>query len=153
RSEVLPIAGLGGLPAADRMEGTGPLIYAGHLIDPMVGAAELSFEQLRDAVVIVRLTPPAGVDPNATDPRPVVASLFGPGSPASAVVIVAEEAEREFWDYAVDVASKGVLSLAGAGNGSSGRGPPFFLITVQAVQDLLGTAIDQARQPRADLGT
>ncbi len=150
--EILPVSGIGGLPAASRLQGGGPLIFGGHLVDEPLGADELGLEQLRDAVVIVRLNPPPGVDANAAPPRLAMASLFSPSSPAAAVLLVAEETEADFWDYAADVSVKGAVSLDGGGQAGP-TAPPFFLISTDAAERLLGMPLADARRPRTDLGS
>jgi Zn-dependent M28 family amino/carboxypeptidase len=82
----------------------------------------------------------------------VLATLFSAASPAVAVILIAEESEEEFWDYAVDINRKGSLSLAGAAD-EGAQAPPFFLVTPEAAETLLGASLADARQPRADLGT
>jgi hypothetical protein len=150
--EILPVSGIGGLPAASRFQGGGPLIFGGHLVDEPLGTDELDLEQLRDAVVIVRLNPPVGVDANAAPPRLAMATLFSPASPASAVFLVAEETEEAFWDYAADVSMKGAIALES--NASSGpTAPPFFLISPEAAERLLGTSLADSRRPRTGLGS
>src|SRR5690606_33015732 len=111
---ILPVSGLGGLPRTTRTGGQGSLIFGGFLIDPQVGTAELSLGEVRNAVVILRLGAPPGVDPSSATPRAALATLFGPNSPASAIILVAEESEAEFWDYAAEIAVKGSLSLRGS---------------------------------------
>lgn len=150
--ELLPASGLGGLPQTSSTGGSGPLVYGGRLIDPGVQAEELTLTQLRGAVVIVRLGVPEGVDPATTQPRLPIAVLFSPSSPAAAVLLVAEESEEQFWEYAAEVNTKGALFLSGPA-GSTAGAPPFFLITAELAERLIGSDLASADQPRADLGT
>jgi hypothetical protein len=151
--EILPVSGIGGLPNTSRLAGSGPLVFGGHLIDSPLGADELAAEQLAGAVVIVRLNPPAGVDPNTAPPRIAMAALFSPVSTASAVLLVAEEAEEGFWDYASEIAAKGAIFPQSSSGSSGPTAPPFFLITPAAAERLLGASLAQASLPRAGLGT
>jgi hypothetical protein len=150
--EILPVSGLGGLPRANTSGGGGQLVFGGHLIDPTLGSSELNLADVRDAVVIVRLGPAPGVDAATASPRPVLASLFSPISPASAIILVAEESEEDFWDYAADIGSKGSIALAGSDEDQS-VAPPFFLVTTETAEALIGASLSEAREPRRDLGT
>jgi len=149
--DILPVSGIGGLPPAARGDGEGPIVFAGHLVDPLVAADELDPRDLQSAVVIVRLSLPPGVDGAGAAPRITVASLFGPASPAAAILLVAEEGENDFWHYAEDVAHKGAISFATPSSQSPG-GPPFFLITPSLAERLIGEPLASARRPRLDLG-
>jgi hypothetical protein len=148
--ELIPVSGLVGLPAASQPRGSGPLLYAGHLVDPAIGAAELRAVDVAGAAVIVRLSPPAGIDPQNTPPRMPVAALFGPASTAAAVLLVAEEGEQEIWSYVSGIARSG--SIEQPGGETPPRGPAFFMISPQLAERVLGAPLAGARQPRADLG-
>jgi hypothetical protein len=151
--EIVPVSGLAGLPGTSRMSGSGPLVYGGHLLDSTLGAQELQADQLRNAIVIIRLSPAPGVDPTNTPPRMALAALFSPASPAAAVILVAEEEEADLWHYAADIARKGVVSLASGSSGGGQAAPPFFLTTSEAAERLIGASLAEAREPRTDLGT
>jgi hypothetical protein len=152
--EIVPVSGVGGLPEAARLTGSGPLVFAGHMADPDVTAAtELRVDDLQGAAVIVRLGAPAGVDPQTTPPRLPIATLFSPASRAAAVLLVAEGADAEFWEYASEVARQGSVTLANGASATQPTAPPFFLITAQAAERLLGGSLEEARQPRTGLGT
>jgi hypothetical protein len=150
--EIIPVSGIMGLPEASRTTGSGPLIFGGHLVDEPLGANELSAAQLAGAIVIVRLSAPAGVNAEAQPPRMTMAMLFSQMSPAAAVLLVAEEAEKEQWQYAADVASKGAVRLGDAG-GSGPTAPPFFFISIPTAERLLGAPLSNSRMPRTNLGT
>jgi hypothetical protein len=150
--DILSVSGLGGLPSSSRERGNGPLVYAGSIADPEVGANELTLDALQSAVVILRLALPEGVDPASAQPRMAMGALFSPASPAAAILLVAEETEEEFWEYASEVTRTGSVSLPSPSVGGS-SGPPFFLISVPAAERLIGGEIATARQPRAALGT
>lgn len=151
--DILPVSGIGGLPLASRLSGGGPLVFGGHLVDEPLGTDELNPEELRDAIVIVRLNPPPGVDPTTQPPRLPMATLFSPMSPAAAVLLVAEATEADFWNYAADVGAKGAISLASAGAAGGPVAPPFFLISAEAAERLLGASLSESRRPRTGLGT
>lgn len=151
-NDILPVSGIGGLPGASKFAGGGPIVFGGHLVDAPLGANEINPEELRDAVVIVRLSPPPGVDPGIQPPRLPMATLFSPMSPAAAVLLVAEETEADFWEYAADVSAKGAVGLDRP-NTSGPTAPPFFLISVEAAERLLGATLAESRYPRTDLGT
>lgn len=152
--DILHVSGLGGLPTSSRATGSGNLVFGGHLVDPTVGADELSIDQIRNAVLIVRLAVPEGVNPSTTTPRIPLAAAFSPASPVAAILLVAEEAEEEFWGYASELGSKGELAIAGGGPPPpSGNTPPFFLISEAAAERLIGADLEEARAPRRDLGT
>lgn len=150
--EIIPISGLAGLPEASRSEGQGPVVFAGHLIDPTLQGADLRPDQLQGAVVVLRISVPPGVDPSTAGPRPMLAQLFSPAGSAAAVLLVAEESEEDLWHYASEIAHKGELVLGPADAPEVGA-PPFFLITEEAAERLLGAPLAQARQPRTGLGT
>lgn len=152
--EVLAVSGLGGLPASDRTSGSGSIVFGGHVVDPTVGTNELGIEQLENAVLVVRLGVPEGVDAATASPRMAIAAAFSPASPASAILLVAEDTEEEFWEYAAEVESKGVLAIAGAARETvAGDPPPFFLISESLASELIGEELAGARMPRTDLGT
>jgi hypothetical protein len=150
--EILSVSGIGGLPRTTRESGEGALVYAGHLVDPTIGARELDPARLRNAAVIIRLSPPEGVDPATAAPRMALTALFGPASPVAAILLVAEEGEEDFWHYADDIARKGAVTL-GDHSASGPEGPPFFLITAALAERLAGVPLAAAREPRVDLGT
>jgi hypothetical protein len=149
--QVLPVSGLGGLPPPGRFDGAGAILYGGHLVDPSIGDAEIALDELRDAAVIVRLGLPEGVG-QAAMPRMTLASLFSPTSPAAALLLVAEETEADFWEYATEISQKGAISLAGARPRGPGS-PPVFLISSAFAERLLGGPLGQARLPQSGLGT
>jgi hypothetical protein len=148
--EILPVAGLGGLPSTSRTSGAGPVLYAGHMVDPGIGDRELTAAQLRGAVVLLRLTPTPGAPPGA-NPRLPLAALFGAQSVAAAVVIVVDEETEQFWDYAAELMAKGALELRRPRE--EGQGPPFFLVTAEAAERLIGRPLPQVASPATDLGT
>ncbi len=148
--DLLPVSGIGGLPGTSRREGEGPLVFGGHLVDPSIENDDLQLGQLLGAAVIVRLSPAPGADASAP-PRIPLASLFTPLSPASAVLLVAEEAEGDLWSYARNIVREGSLELAGGGE--RGPLPAFFLISVAEAERLLGAPLAESRRPRPDLGT
>lgn len=153
-THILPAAGLGGLPESSRTAGSGTILFAGHFIDPDVGSEEITLDELQDAVLIVRLAPPAGVDLTRASPRMPIAAALSPGSPAAAVIFVTEEAEAEFWNYAAEVLSEGILAVDnGSPSAALGNTPPSFLISTAAVERLIGVGLDAARAPRRNLGT
>jgi hypothetical protein len=152
-SDAVFVSGIGGLPEASRLEGSGSLVFAGHLVDPSVGDREVTPEQLRGAIPIVRISFPPGVDPATTPPRMALASLFAPTSPAAAVLLVAEEADEAFWHYAGEVDQKGLVTLAGAAPGGAPSAPPIFLISARTAERLIGETLAGARTPRTELGT
>ena len=152
--ELLFVSGLAGLPATSRSEGEGRVVFGGHLFDPTIPEGSLTLQDLNGSAVIVRMDPPEGVEgePGVTiPPRMELAALFGPQSPAGAVIIVAEGDLDDFWDYATDVALKGAVSLRGGDPPADA--PPFFLMTPEALEALLDTPADEAREPRTGLGT
>jgi len=147
--QALLASGLGGLTPTSRSGGEGPIVFGGYMLDPAVGQ-ELSFEQVNGAVVLVRLGAPPGVDENTAEPRMSVASLFSPQSVAAGVLLVAEGDLTEFWEYAEESAEKGAIELRQPGTAPAG--PGIFLITPETAERLLGGSLDDARQPRSDLG-
>jgi hypothetical protein len=149
--DLVSVSGMVGLPAARQPEGTAPLIYAGHLTDPSVGAAqELRPADLTGAAVIVRLAPPPGIDPRTSPPRAPLAALFGPSSTASVVLLIAEEGERELWDHVSGIARRGTIELPDAPVPPSG--PAFFMISPEFAEQLIGVSLTGAREPRLGLG-
>ncbi len=150
---LLLVSGLGGLPHTSRSGGEGPLVFGGHLFDPGVPAGSLTFQDLSGAAVIVRMDPAPGVegDPTSIPPRMELAVLFGPQSPASAVILVAEGDLEDFWDYALDTSAKGAVSLRGGEPPSDT--PPFFLVSPEGLERILGAPAAEAREPRTGLGT
>ncbi|CAN5690800.1 M20/M25/M40 family metallo-hydrolase [soil metagenome] len=151
-AQMVPVSGLGGLPATSRTEGEGEIVFGGYLADPTVGSQELTAQQLSGAVVIVRLGTPPGVDPAAARPRAAIGSLFAPTGAASAVLLVAEGSVADFWKHASDVAPKGVVALR-QGAAASTRAAPVFLITPETAARLLGASLEDARAPRTGLGS
>ena len=144
--ELVLISGLGGLPATARKIASGPLVYGGHLYDPDVPAGALSFQDLQGSVVIVRMGPPEGAgDPAFIPPRMELAFLFGPQSPAAGVILVAEGELEDFFPYAADTGPKGAVSLVGTEEPEDI--PPFFLITREALERVLGVTPSEARFP------
>lgn len=148
---ILSVSGLGGLPRAMHETASGPIVFAGHLLDPSPGA-ELTAGELAGAVVIVRLGVPSGVDPATAMPRLSVASLFGPTSPAAAILLVAEETEEDFWNYAQDIERKGAVALA-TGAPAGPTGPAFFLLSAEEAELILGAGLAGARRPQAGFGS
>ncbi len=149
--EVLFVSGLGGLPDTRRTSGEGSLVFGGYFFDPTIAPGTLTFEQVAGAVVIVFLDAAPGVgDPSELPPRMELAALFGPGSPAQAILFVADGDLEDFWDYAVDVARKGAVSLRGGEE--PGDAPPFFLLAPDALEEILGVPVPEARTPRTGLG-
>lgn len=148
--QILPISGLAGLPESSLSGGEGPIIFAGHLVDPNLQGRELTASQLRGAVVVLRVAVPDGVDPTTAAPRTALAALFGPGSSAAAVLLVAEESEAELWDYASEIAHKGRVTLI-APEPIEAEAPPFFLISEEGAERLIGGPL--GREPMTDLGT
>ncbi len=153
--DLLFVSGLAGLPATMRASGEAPLVFGGHLFDPTVPEGALSMQQVSGAAVIVRMDPPADVEgePGVTiPPRMELAVLFGPQSPAAAVILVAEGDLEDFWNYALDISMKGAVSLQGGEE--PGDSPPFFLMSPEAMEALLASSADEAREPRTSgLGT
>jgi hypothetical protein len=149
--DILPVSGIGGLPRASRTTASAPLHFAGYLVDPAVPGGGVTGDQMRDAVLVLRLGAPDGTLPG-TGPSPVMATLFSPASPAAAVFLVAEEGEADFWSYAAEITLKGSVSLA-AGEPTGPAAPPFFLISSSAAEQLLGSPLATAREPRLNLGT
>ncbi|CAN5775404.1 hypothetical protein BH23GEM6_BH23GEM6_21170 [soil metagenome] len=149
--ELVSVSGMIGLPTARDTEGRARLVFAGHLVDPAIGARELSPADLTGAAVIIRLSPPAGVDPQTTPPRMPLAALIGPGSTAAAVLLVAEEGEQELWTYVSGIARRGAIQLPGAP--VVPRGPAVFMVSAEFAERLLQAPLAGARQPRMDLGT
>jgi hypothetical protein len=147
--EILPVSGIGGLPGLAVEAGSGPIVFAGHLVDPEVPGPELTADQLQGAVVMLRLGAPEGTAPG-TNPRLPLAMLFSPASAAAAVLLIAEEGEAGFWDYAEETGRTGTVTLAEATEPEL-VAPPFFLISTIAAESILGSPL--ARQPRAGLGT
>ena len=99
----------------------------------------------------MRMEPPEGAgDPALLPPRMELAFLFGPQSPAAGVILVAEGDLEDFFPYAADSGPKGAVALAGGEEPEDL--PPFFLITPDALERLLGTTLREARLPRRDLG-
>jgi hypothetical protein len=148
--DMIPASGLIGLPAARVPQGSAPLVYAGHLADPTVGDRELAPSDLTGAAVVVRLSPPEGVDPQTTPPRMPIAALFGPGSTASAVLMVAEEGEQELWSYVSGIARGGSIEVPD--DSTPPQGPAFFLISPDLAARLLGGSLEGQRAPRTGLG-
>jgi hypothetical protein len=150
--DIVLVSGLGGLPSTSREAVEGDLVFGGYLFDPEIAPGELRPDQLLGANVIVRMDGAPGVgDPPTIPPRMELAMLFGPQSPAAAVLIVAEGDLEDFWDYARDVSMKGEVALRGGEPPMDV--PPFFLITPEAVEHLVGVPIDEARRPQTGLGT
>jgi hypothetical protein len=150
--EVLFVSGLGGLPDTRRTSGDGALVFGGYFFDPTIAPGTLTFEQVSGAAVIVFLDAAPGVgDPSELAPRMELAALFGPQSPASAILFVADGDLEDFWDYAVDVALKGAVSLRGGDE--PGDAPPFFLLAPGALEEILGVPVSEARTPRTGLGS
>jgi hypothetical protein len=149
--EVVSVAGLAGLPATGRTEGSGPVVFAGHLLDPDI-TRELTAQELAGAVVIVRLAPPEGVNPQQTPPRLPLAMLFGPGSPAAAVLLVAEEGEAELWSFVSAIARRGQVEIQGE-SPPAGPAPAFFMVTPDFVERATAAPLAGAREPRTGLGT
>jgi hypothetical protein len=149
--DLVLISGLGGLPATSRASAGGPLIFGGHLYDPDVEPGTLSFQDLSGGMVIVRMEPPEGLgDPALLPPRMELAFLFGPASPAAGVILVAEGDLEDFFPYAADTGPKGAVARVGAEEPDDV--PPFFLITPEALERLLGSPLSEARAPRVGLG-
>jgi hypothetical protein len=149
--DLVAVAGMIGLPAARNQQGSGSIVYGGHLADPSVGARELRAADVADAVVIVRLSPPAGVDPQSTPARMPLAQLFSPASTAAAVLLVAEEAQEEIWTYVSGIARRGSIELQDGE--PRPRGPAFFMISPDLAERMLGAPLADAREPRTGLGT
>lgn len=149
-TQILPVSGLGGLPQASRSSGRGPLIFGGHILDAIEEKDEIGLDRLNNAVVIIRMGLPEGIDPATIEPRLPMASLFSPMSPAAAVLLIAEESEEGFWQYAADTERKGAVELATPSTDPTA--PPFFMITRETAEQLLGTGLESARLPRLDLG-
>lgn len=150
--DLVLISGLGGLPATSREMARGPLVFGGHLYDPEVPPGTLSLDDLMGSVVIVRMEPPEGAgDPAMLPPRMELAFLFGPQSPAAGVILVAEGDLEDFYPYAADTGPKGAVALVGGEEPEDI--PPFFLMTPEALEDLLETPLGDARQPRSGLGS
>lgn len=150
--DIVSVSGLVGLPAIREPAGTAPLIYAGHLTDPEVGAAqELRPADLAGAAVIVRLAAPPGVDARTLAPRATLAALFGPSSTASVVLLIAEEGEQELWAHVNGIARRGSIELPDAPTPPTG--PAFFLISPDFAERLIRSPLTGAREARRDLGT
>lgn len=146
--DVLPVSGSGGLPGSPRLEGSGPLVYAGYLADDGLGARELRAGQLAGAAVLVRMGHPAG---EAAPPRPALTPLFMPGSDVAAVLLVAEGPLEEFHEYAAQLAHTGML-LRRPGS-YEGENPAYFLVSETAAERLLGRPLEGARMPARELGS
>jgi hypothetical protein len=152
RDDAVLVSGYGDLPGKPRPAGEGPVVFAGYMVDPAVKPEqELKSAQLAGAALLVRLGAPPGVSAEGTNPRVPVAPLIGPGSLASAVLLVAEGPLQGFWDYARG--SEAVLRLAGQGLDEAGGGPPVFLVSPATAERILGGPLSGARQPRTGLGT
>jgi hypothetical protein len=149
--DVIPVSGMFGLPATTRSRGSGALVFGGHLADPGV-TEELAPGDLAGAAVIVRLSAPAGVDAETTPPRMSMGMLFGPASPASAVLLVADGDQEGLWAHAASVARNGSVELQSANEVVRGGGPAFFLVSPAWVERVLGTSLAEARQPKTGLG-
>ncbi len=149
--EMVPVSGMIGLPAARAPSGSGPIVYGGHLADPTVGSRELGAADLANAVVVVRLSPPPGVDPQATPPRAPLVQLFGPGSTAAAVLLVAEEGQDDLWTYVSGIARRGAIELPD--DSPRPQGPAFFMISPDFAERILGAPLAGAREPRTGVGT
>ncbi len=145
------VSGAGGLPASARERVEGPVHFGGYLFDPEVGDEDFTLPELTGSVIIVRMGGPEDTpDPASTQPRMPLAFLFGPQSPAAAIFLVAEDDLDEFWDYAGDLTVKGAVGL------DRGEpipdGPPFFLISPEAVEELTGEPFGELRGPIRNLG-
>jgi hypothetical protein len=145
------VSGFAGVPATSRTQGEGPIVYTGYMFDPSPGGPELTPQQLANAVAIVRLGAPPGVDESGVPPRLPVATLLAPNSPASAVLLVAEGDLEEFWDYAGDVGRKGAIALRN--DDLVATGPAIYLVAPASVERLIGRSLEGARQPLTDLGS
>lgn len=154
RRELALISGVAGLPGRPRPAGEGPLVYGGYMVDPAVRAdRELKPQQLSGAVLLIRFGAPEGVNPETTPPRLPLATLMGPGSPVSAILLVVEgPALEEIWEFAKGSDQTMRLAAAQAAEGPGG-GPPVFMVSAAAAERLLGAPLAGARDPRAGLGT
>jgi hypothetical protein len=147
------ISGLAGVPTTARTRGEGPVVWGGYLVDPSVPPGALAPESLMGAVVIVSMEPAPGVEGDAAElpPRAELATLFGPMSPASAVVLVADGDIAELWDQAVDQSRRGAVTRS-RGEAPLDR-PPVFLVHPQALERLLGGPVADHTHPVSGLGT
>jgi hypothetical protein len=149
-AEIRAVSGMGGLPGAPRGAGEGPLVFGGYLADDRVTPAqELTAEQLRGATLILRM----GAAPSGgTRPRFNPASLFGPSSPLSALILVGEGQIAPFWEYA-EQQRNGSFTLPGQGGVMAGGGPAVFLMQPAEVERLIGRPLAGTTGPIHDLGT
>jgi hypothetical protein len=147
-THAVPVSGQAGLPANPRPTGEGAIVYAGYQVDP--AAPALTREQFDGAAVIVRLGPAPGA--TGGQPRWMLPMLIGPGSPASAVLVVAEGDLEQFWSFASRNAADGSIGTARP-VGPGGGGPAIFLVTPEGAERLIGRSLDGARETMTGLGT
>jgi hypothetical protein len=151
-THVVPVSGQAGLPPAPRPTGEGAIVYAGYMVDPTVAADALPMDRLQGATVILRLGAAPGVEEG--NPRWLLPSLVGPGSPLSAILFVAEGDLQQFWTFASRAAADGSIGSARpAGAAAGSGGPAIFLVTAEGAERLIGRSLDGARQPMTGLGT
>lgn len=154
-AEMAPMNGVAGLPATSRTRVEGPLAFAGWQVDPGVAPGyELAADAYRGAVVVVRMGAPAGTAPApGLGPRLDVQRLVSAGSPAAAVVFVAEGELGEVWEYARSLARSGSFERgSGAEAPASPDAPLVLLASPAAVERMIGRPLDGAR-PAVGLGT
>ncbi|HEX2189929.1 MAG TPA: M28 family peptidase, partial [Longimicrobiaceae bacterium] len=150
RGDLVLLSGLSDVPGSPRPAGEGPIVFGGYQADPGVTRAqEPTSEQLRGAVLVIRYGAPAGVA--ATSARFDLGQLWSPGSPVSAVLLVAEPGPlQQAWDYLLE-SSGGSMRLDTGAERPAGGGPPVFLVSPAAAERLVGGPL--GRQPRTGLGT
>ncbi|HEY7771285.1 M28 family metallopeptidase [Longimicrobium sp.] len=148
---IVPVSGTGGLPANTRQQAAGRLLYGGWIVDPSVSQAEeLTAEQMRGGVLILRMGVAPGAQPG--QPRYNVGALLGPGSPLAGVIMIAEGDLEQFWAYAQGIARNGSVAPADSAAPAAGELPTVFLTDPAGAERMIGRPLAQATRPLPDLG-
>ncbi|MDP9347586.1 MAG: hypothetical protein M3P24_00310, partial [Gemmatimonadota bacterium] len=121
RGEAVLVSGFADLPGRPRATGEAPLVYAGYMVDPGVTAQqELRPAQMNGAALVVRFGAAPGVNAESAQPRIPIPPLITRGSPAAAVLLVAEGPLEPLWEYVQG--SHGTMQVAGEQTAAAGGG-------------------------------